>query len=57
VDGGSICLDLLGAWSTLTKCLLHWAVNYAADPLRAFDVGLMMAAMQGAFNRSMQHIR
>jgi len=24
------------------------AVNYAADPLRAFDVGLLMAAMQQA---------
>ncbi|EEF25871.1 conserved hypothetical protein [Ricinus communis] len=46
VDGGSICLDLLGASSTLTKCLLPCAVNYTVDPLRAFDVGLMMAAMQ-----------
>lgn len=46
MDGGSICLNLLGAWSKLAKCLLRWAVNYAVDPLRAFDVGLMMAAMQ-----------
>jgi hypothetical protein len=39
-------LNLLGGWSTLTECLLREAVNYAADSLRAFDVVLMMMAMQ-----------
>jgi hypothetical protein len=46
VDGGFIYPNLLGAWSKLTKCLLRWSVNYTVDPLRAFDVGLLMAAMQ-----------
>jgi hypothetical protein len=46
VDGGFIYRNLLGVWSKLTKCLLRWSANYTVDPLWAFDVGLVMAAMQ-----------
>ncbi|WP_143072388.1 MULTISPECIES: hypothetical protein [unclassified Variovorax] len=46
VDGGFVCPDFLGAWSKLTTCLLRRSVNHTVDPLRAFGVGFLMAAMQ-----------